>query len=135
MASWQHAAVPAPARTRHAPRPGTSDLDHKPKRPAAKRRPGARRRGRSGVAGGVAWIAAAGVLLAGIVALNVALLRLNVRLDHLNGQREQLRAENIALASALSSASSSPRIQALARSRGFVPAASITFVDLSRRAR
>jgi hypothetical protein len=75
------------------------------------------------------------VLLAGIVALNVAVLRLNLRLDQLNSRRERLRADTAALASRLSSASSSPRIQALARERGFVPAASATFVDLGRRAR
>jgi cell division protein FtsL len=93
-----------------------------------------KRRARTGVAGGVAWIVVAGVLLAGIVALNVAVLRLNVKLDRLNGEREQLRGENAALASHLSSAASSPRIQALAQKRlGLVPAdpATTTFVDVS----
>jgi hypothetical protein len=87
------------------------------------------------VAGGLAWIVAAGVLLAGIVALNVAVLRLNVQLDHLSNDREQLQAGNAALASKLSSVSSSPRIQTLAHSRGFVPAASVAFVDIGPRAR
>ena len=87
------------------------------------------------MAGGLAWIVVAGVLLAGIVALNVAVLRLNVQLDRLNGQRERLRADNAALASQLSSLSSSPRIQILARAHGFVPADAPTFVDLGRRAR
>jgi cell division protein FtsL len=77
------------------------------------------------------------VLLAGVVALNVAVLRLNVQLDRLNGEREQLHADNSALASQLSSASSSPRVQTLAKERGFVPAdpATTAFVDLARRAR
>src|SRR5205085_1624785 len=68
-----------------------------------------------GVAGGVAWIVVAGVLLAGIVALNVAVLRLNVKLDRLNTDREQLRGGNAALASQLSSAAASPRIENLAK--------------------
>jgi cell division protein FtsL len=90
------------------------------------------------VAGGLAWIVVAGVLLAGIVALNVAVLRLNVQLDRLNTDREQLRGGNAAIASQLSSAAASPRIQALAQQRlGLVPAdpATTTYVDVSPRAR
>lgn len=123
MASWQHAAVSAPARARPKPRP----------RPQAA--PKRKQAARAGVAGGLAWIVVAGVLLAGIVALNVAVLRLNVQLENLNQTRQQLRADNAALASQLSSASSSSRIQALARERGFVPAESVTFVDLVPRVR
>ena len=78
-----------------------------------------------------------GLLLAGIVALNVAVLRLNVKLDKLNTERDKLRAGNAALAVELSSAASSPRIQALAQQRGLVPAdpTTTTYVDLSRRPR
>jgi cell division protein FtsL len=126
MPSSQATASEAPARARSRPR-------QKP-RPAPTRK--ARRR--TGVAGGVAWIVIAGVLLAGIVAINVAVLRLNVKLDRLNTDRDRLRAENAAIASQLSSAASSPRIQNLARSRfQLVPAdpATTTYVDLSRRAR
>ncbi|HWH55095.1 MAG TPA: hypothetical protein VNT04_05905 [Gaiellaceae bacterium] len=78
------------------------------------------------------------MLLAGIVALNVAVLRLNVKLDRLNGEREQLRGGNAAISSQLSSAASSPRIQNLAQKRlGLVPAdpATMTYVDLTRRSR
>jgi hypothetical protein len=128
MASWQETAA-LPARPRPRPRPQAP--------PAAKERPAARRRPRrrAGVAGGLVWIVVAGVLLAGIVALNVAVLRLNVQLDRLNNDRQQLQAGNAALASKLSSVSSSPRIQALARSHGFVPAESATFVDIGPGAR
>jgi cell division protein FtsL len=129
MASWQEAAAVAPARTRH-PRPKS-----KP-RPTPRRRPKAK--ARAGVAGGVAWIVVAGVLLAGIVALNVAVLRLNVKLDRLNNERQQLHAGNAAIASQLSSAAASPRIQNLAQKRlGLVPAdpSTTTFVDLSRTPR
>lgn len=129
MASRDEAAALAPARPRSRPRP-------RPKR-APQARPAARRpQARPGVAGGLAWIVVAGVLLAGIVALNVAVLRLNVQLDDLNGRREQLRAGNAELGSRVSSAASSARIQALARAHGFVAAdpATTGFVDLSRRA-
>jgi hypothetical protein len=125
MAARQAVAA-APARVQSRPKA----------RPRPRPRAAPRRKPQSrGVASGLAWIVVAGVLLAGIVALNVAVLRLNVRLDHFNEQREQLRAGNAALASQLSSRASSPRIQALARVQGFVPAEAVTFVDLGRRAR
>ena len=128
MASWHEAAAVAAPRPRSAPRP-------KPKPRAVPRR---KAKAKAGVAGGLAWIIVASVLLAGIVALNVAVLRLNIRLDHMNTEREELRAENAALGAKLSGAVSSPRIQALAKQRGFVPAdpTTIGYVDLAaRRAR
>ena len=106
MASWSEAARPLPA-----PRPQR-------RRSAPKRRQQARR----GVAGGVVWIVLVAVLLAGVVALNVAVLRLNVQLDRLNVERTKLRAEKQAIASQLSLAAASPRIQNLARREGLVPA-------------
>ena len=81
------------------------------------------------------WIAAVAGLLAGVVALNVALLRLNMQLDQLGRERTQLRADNAALSSQLSSAAAAPKIQALARRRlGVEPAAAdkVTYLDLSR---
>jgi cell division protein FtsL len=73
---------------------------------------------------GVTWIVLVGALLAGLVALNVAVLQLNVRLDKLNRERIELVNENAALSSQLSSASASPRIESLAQDRlGLVPAA------------
>jgi hypothetical protein len=92
----------------------------RPEQPPAARR--ARRR--RGVAGGAAWIVVAAALLAGVVALNVAVLRLNMRLDDLSRDRDTLRAKNAALASRLSSAAAAPRIQQLAHTRlGLEPAA------------
>ena len=41
--------------------------------------------------GGVVWIVVLAVLLAGIVAVNVAVLQLNVRLDELGRERVQLQ--------------------------------------------
>jgi cell division protein FtsL len=83
----------------------------------------------------VLWIAAVAILLTGVVALNVAVLRLNMQLDRLGRERIQLRAENATLSSQLSSAAAAPKIQALARHRlGVVPAApeDVTYLDLSR---
>jgi hypothetical protein len=76
----------------------------------------------------------AGVLLAGIVALNVALLRVNVKLDRLNNERQQLRAGNAAIASQLASAAASPLIQNLAQKRlGLVLAdpATTRYIDIT----
>jgi len=137
MASWHAtAAVPAPARAPRRKRARPSDLDHKQVRPGPpRRRTKGRTKARAGVAGGLAWIIVASVLLAGIVALNVAVLRLNMQLDHLNNESQQLRAENAALGAKVSGAVSSPRIQALAKARGFVLAdpTTIGYVDLAAR--
>src|SRR6266576_2092791 len=75
------------------------------------------------VTGGVFWIGVVAVLLAGVVAMNVAVLRLNMKLDRLGRERADLRAENAALSVQLSSAASAPRIQGLAAKRlGYVQA-------------
>jgi hypothetical protein len=71
---------------------------HAPEAPA---RPGRRAQARGvpkrRVAGGVVWIASVAVLLTGIVALNVAVLKLNLRLDGLGEERAKLRTENAQL--------------------------------------
>jgi cell division protein FtsL len=69
------------------------------------------------VAGGVFWIGVVAALLAGVVAMNVAVLRLNMKLERLGRERADLRAESAALAVQLSSAASAPRIQGLAAKR------------------
>jgi len=103
--------------------------------PLARPRPRRRAKQRARARGGILWIAVSGILLAGVVFVNVAVLRLNISLDSANNQRAKLRAENAALQSQLSSELASPRIQARARSEeGLVPADPSTFgyVDLSR---
>jgi cell division protein FtsL len=105
------------------------------RRPAPRTATRAASRSRVRARGGVLWIAVAGVLLAGVVFVNVAVLRLNLQLDRTNQQRTKLRAENAALQSELSSRLASPRITALARERdGLVPAdpATIGYVNLGR---
>jgi cell division protein FtsL len=75
------------------------------------------------LAGGIVWIVVVAALLAGVVALNVAVLRVNLQYDELNRKRAKLRAENAALASKLASAASTARIEQLAaRQLGARPA-------------
>jgi cell division protein FtsL len=109
-------AAPAPARVRGRPHP----------RP----RPRPRR-----ISGGIFWISAFAVLLAGVVAVNVAVLRANVAVDRLDNQQLQLQAENAALASQVSSAGAAIRIERTARRFGLVPATAgdTSYLDLDKR--
>jgi cell division protein FtsL len=98
---------------------GTARVDSPPL--PRQRRPAARRATRPKASarpfGGVVWIVVLAALLAGIVAVNVAVLQLNLRLDELGRERVQLRAETKRLSSQLSSASANARIESQARAR------------------
>ena len=126
MASWSDAAPALSPRPRQQPRPKA--------KPKPARRPATRRHS---VAGGVVWIAVVAMLLAGVVALNVAVLRLNVELNKVNAERTRLKADKQAIASQLSLAGATTRIQTLASRDGLVPAdpTQTTYVRLSTRAR
>jgi cell division protein FtsB len=83
----------------------------------------------------VVWIVVVGTLLAGLVALNVAVLQLNLRLDELGRDRASLRDQNAALESRSSTAKGLSLIQARAREQlGLVPAppSDTTYVELGR---
>jgi len=85
--------------------------------------------------GGILWIVLFAVLLAGVVAVNVAVLRLNLELDGTGRERAELKAEIARLRSELSSASATARIERLARNElGLVPADQdgIVYVELER---
>ena len=87
------------------------------------------------MAGSVLWIGVLAVLLAGVVALNVAVLRLNMTLDRLGRERAELRASTATLQSQLATAAATGRIQALAMKRlGYVPATpdATSYVRLGR---
>ena len=56
------------------------------------------------------WIVLFAALLAGVVAVNVAVLRLNVELDRTGQERSQLKADIAALRSELSSTAATSRI-------------------------
>ena len=75
------------------------------------------RKERSRLTGGVIWIALLAVLLAGVVALNVAVLRLNMRYDKLGRTKVELAAQNADLQSQLSSAAATEKIQQQARTQ------------------
>lgn len=72
---------------------------------------------RSRLRGGVIWIALLAVLLAGVVTLNVAVLRLNVRYDELGRTKVDLAAQNADLQSRLSSAAATQNVQQQAHSQ------------------
>jgi len=91
--------------------------------PSVRAREGRRPATRPHVASGVVWIVVVAVLLAGVVAVNVAVLRTNLRIDDLSQQRARLRAENAALESRLATAAGAARIeQAAAKELGLRPA-------------
>jgi cell division protein FtsL len=103
-------------------------------RAAPRTRTRTRRRPRR-VTAGIVWISAFAVLLAGVVAVNVAVLRANVAVDELDKQQMQLQSENAALASQVSSANASIRIERTARAFGLVPASAsdTSYLDLDRK--
>jgi cell division protein FtsL len=100
----------------------------------ARTRPATRRRSWA-LGGGVLWIVLFAVLLAGVVAVNVTVLRLNLQLDQAGRERTELRGDISRLRSQLSSASATSRIDRLAQKElGLVPAESdeTTYVRLGR---
>jgi hypothetical protein len=127
---WFGATAPAlPAPTRRRQRPAEAAPA-----PATRSRLRARPQGRR-LTGGIVWISLFAVLLTGVVALNVAVLRTNMHVSRLDRQELQLRAENQALASDLSSAVSARRIEATAQKLGLVPAPSTdtSYLDLGQK--
>jgi cell division protein FtsB len=119
-------AEPTPATRRRTRRP--------PERPAAAVR-SRRRLSRRRVRAHIVWMILFTLLLFGVVAVNVAVLRARVAVTQLDQERAQLQARNQALASRLSAASSAPRIEKAARRLGLVqaPAAALTYLDLAPR--
>jgi outer membrane murein-binding lipoprotein Lpp len=123
--------APAQARPYEAPKPRLE-----PARRPARPRVAPRTRSTPRVAGGVLWIAVVTVLLAGIVALNVAVLRLSVQVEQLDSQRAKLAAKRDALQTDLSTAVAAGRIEGLAVDRlGLVAPESTTYLELRRRHR
>jgi cell division protein FtsL len=86
--------------------------------------------------GGVLWIVLFAALLAGVVAVNVAVLRLNVQLDQAGRERSQLKADVAGLRAELSSTSATSRIERVAtKELGLLPAdpETTTYVPLRPR--
>jgi cell division protein FtsL len=72
--------------------------------------------------GGVLWIVVFTLLLAGVVAVNVAVLRLNLRLDGVSRERTQLEADVADLRAQISTRATTSQIERAARDDGMVPA-------------
>jgi len=89
-------------------------------RPKQKPKPRTRPRAKARARGGILWIAIGGILLAGVVFVNVAVLQLNLSLDSSNTERSKLLAENAALQTEYSRLVSSPRVNAAAAKQGLV---------------
>ena len=126
---FAHAEVAEPVRgprRRQAPA-------RRPAAPVRSRRKATQRR----VRGHIVWMILFALLLFGVVAVNVAVLRAHVAVSNLDQKRAQLEAKNQALRSALSAASSAPRVEAAARRRGYVPASAgnTSYLDLTPRGR
>jgi uncharacterized protein HemX len=120
LASWSHAEQAVVAEPVRRTRVKTAA-------PSRKRSKAKQGRARSGIL----WIAVSGILLAGVVFVNVAVLRLNLALDSANAERAKLHAENAALSSQLSSELASWRIQHRASAElGLVPAGNYGYVNL-----
>jgi hypothetical protein len=75
------------------------------------------RAARGAFTGGVLWIVVIGALLAGVVAVNVLVLRLNVELDELRRTRAELKADIATTRAQLSSASAKARIESEAATK------------------
>ena len=123
---FAHAEVaePAPVPRRRPARPA-----QRPAAPVRSKRRLTRRR----VRGHIVWMILFALLLFGVVAVNVAVLRAHVAVSRLDQERAQLKAQNQSLASRLSAASAAPRVEAAARRLGFVqaPAADTSYLDLA----
>jgi len=83
------------------------------RRAPARQRTAGRRRSLA-LGGGIAWILVLALLLAGVVAVNVAVLRLNLQLDESGRERAELRTDIQRLRSEISSAAATTRIERLA---------------------
>jgi cell division protein FtsL len=80
-----------------------------------RRRRSSRKRRSWVLSGGVVWIVVSAALLAGVVAINVAVLRLNLQLDGTGRERTELKNDIAGLRAEISSAAAASRIERLAR--------------------
>ena len=116
----------APARRKSGPVPRKAaprPASRASARPAPRRRAAATPRGAAvldRLLRGRAWVAFVGVLLAGIVFLNVSVLELNEGIARTSEKVTELKRDNVALRKKYARLSSSERIQSSAAERGFV---------------
>src|SRR5579871_3453080 len=122
--SWFAPAAVAEPLPRRAPR----------RRAPASAKPRTKQRQRPSfrVRASIVWMVLFALLLVGVVAVNVAVLRANVSVNNLDKQITQLQQTNAQMASQYSTLTAPPRIEAAARRAGLVPAAGTdtTYLDL-----
>jgi cell division protein FtsL len=105
-----------------------------PVRPPRPRSAPARAQARPRLGRGVVWILAIAALLAGIVALQVAVLELRMERGRLQSEIVEIEAQNAKLESEISSAASVARVEGAARGRlGLVPPSQTTYLELLDR--
>jgi cell division protein FtsL len=105
------------------------------RRAAAPARPKARRRQQRAfrVRAPLVWMVLFAVLLVGVVAVNVAVLRAGVSVNDLDAKIAQLQQENAGLASQYSRVTAAPRVEEAAHKAGMAPAASPPLIDMAPR--
>jgi|SRR5579862_7352308 len=119
----------APAAVADAlPTPRTGKRASAPAKPRAKQR----QRRSLRVRAPLVWMVVFAVLLVGVVAVNVAVLRAHVSVNDLDQKITQLQQQNATLASQYARATAAPRVEAAARRAGAVPATSTntTVIDM-----
>jgi hypothetical protein len=122
---FAHAEVAEPVTAPRRRRPPA----RRPAAPVRSRRKPTQRR----VRGHIVWMTLFAILLFGVVAVNVAVLRAHVAVSKLDQERLQLENQNQALASRLSAANSAPRVEAAARRLGLIQASAgnTSYLDLA----
>jgi cell division protein FtsL len=104
-------------------------------RPGRLRARQARKRRTWLLSGGVFWIVLVALLLTGVVAVNVAVLRLNLQLDAQNREQTELHTDIARLRSEISTAAATTRVERLARGElGLVQVQpeDTTYIELAR---
>ena len=106
--------------------PLASPRPRKRRRRAPAPKPKAQRRQRRSfrVRAPLVWMVVFAVLLVGVVAVNVAVLRANVSVNNLDTQIAQRQQEIATLKSQYARATAAPRVEAAARRAGLIPASS-----------
>jgi hypothetical protein len=124
-------AEPAPAKRRR--RPPAAQPRGRPAASVRSRRKPTHRR----VRGHIVWMTLFALLLFGVVAVNVAVLRAHVAVSKLDDKRAKLEAANQAFASQLSAIDSAPRIEAAARRLGLIQASAgnTSYLDMAQPGR
>jgi hypothetical protein len=125
-------AVPATqvSRTAAVPAPLTD------RTPTTRERVGQLAERSPGLGRGLLWISVVAALLAGIVALNVAVLQLRMERGRVSSDIATIRAENAAIEAQLATAAAAGRIEAIARARlGLREPATTIYVKLPSSAK